>query len=309
MKQIALVLSGGSIKGAFQAGAIKTILDNDYIPSSIHGISIGSLNGAFLANKAGQDGNSKLLWKKYAQDLQDFWFEKVTSFSAIGKERSKFSIFWDVIRGKYKSLIKTEKLQRLIRELFDEESLKACPIPFYAGTVNISTGELVSATSKSHPNNFIDYIIASTAIPVVMPISNISGQPLLDGGLRDVTPLKNAIDSGAEQIICVLCQPSKLDDVRFNTGNLLLLMNRLMEIIVNETVNNDVARAERINDQISARFPTTKVDPQTGHRIIDIKVIRPKHSLDIELTDFDENDIKRIFAKGQKRAKVVLDLA
>jgi len=87
MKKVALVLSGGSIKGAFQAGAIKTILDNDYVPSSIHGISIGSLNGAFLANKAGQDGNGQLPWKTYAQDLQDFWFEKITSFSAIGKKK------------------------------------------------------------------------------------------------------------------------------------------------------------------------------------------------------------------------------
>jgi len=224
----------------------------------------------------------------------------------LGKKRSKICIFWDVIRGKYKSLIKTVKLRSLIREIFNEENLRACPIPFYAGTVNIQTGELVSATSKSHPTNFIDYIIASTAIPIVMPISNINGQPFLDGGLRDVVPLKKAIDSGAETIICVLCQPSKLDDVQFNTGNLLQLMSRLMEIVVNETVSNDVERAEKINDQIYDRFPTTKIDPETGHRIIDIKVIRPIHTLDIELTDFDDNDIKRIFALGQERAKAVL---
>lgn len=309
MKKVALVLSGGSIKGAFQAGAIKTILDNDYVPSSIHGISIGSLNGAFLANKAGQDGNGQLPWKTYAQDLQDFWFEKITSFSAIGKKRSKICIFWDVIRGKYKSLIKTEKLQRLIRELFDEESLKACPIPFYAGTVNIQTGELVNARSQSYPSNLIDYIIASTAIPVVMPISNISGQPFLDGGLIDVVPLKNAIDSGAETIFCVLCQPSKLDDVQFNTGNLLQLMNRLMEIIVNETVNNDVQRAEKINRTIRSISPEANTDENTGHRIIDIKVIRPEKTLDINLTNFNENDIKSIFELGKSRAKEVLEIA
>lgn len=308
MKEVALVLSGGSIKGAFQAGAIKTILDNEYVPTSIHGISIGSLNGAFLANKAGQNAGSQLLWKSYAQDLQDFWFKKVTSFSVIGKERSKIGILWDIIRGKYKSLIKTERLQKLIRELLDNDNLKACTIPFFAGTVNIQTGELISATSKLFPSNFIDYIIASTAIPVVMPISSINGQSFLDGGLRDVAPLKNAIDSGVDEIICVLCQPNKIEDVHFNTGNLLLLMNRLMEIIVNETVNNDVARAKQINEHLSVQFPTTKVDPKTGHRHVKIKVIRPKQTLDIDLTDFNEKDIREIFALGQSRAKEVLNI-
>lgn len=51
----ALVLGGGGIKGAFQAGVLSVILaDKDYAPAGIFGSSTGALNGAFLADRAGR---------------------------------------------------------------------------------------------------------------------------------------------------------------------------------------------------------------------------------------------------------------
>ena len=57
MKKRALVLSGGSIKGAFQAGAIQQVLNEGFQPDIIHGISVGSLNGSFLVNETGKYNN------------------------------------------------------------------------------------------------------------------------------------------------------------------------------------------------------------------------------------------------------------
>ena len=45
-----LVLGGGSIKGAWQAGAIRAVLESGYQPDFITGISVGSINGPFLVN-------------------------------------------------------------------------------------------------------------------------------------------------------------------------------------------------------------------------------------------------------------------
>lgn len=51
----AFVLSGGSIKGAFQAGVITDLLTSgSFMPDAIYGTSVGSLNGAFLADRAGR---------------------------------------------------------------------------------------------------------------------------------------------------------------------------------------------------------------------------------------------------------------
>jgi predicted acylesterase/phospholipase RssA len=56
----ALVLSGGSVKGAFQAGALKAVFETGYAPEIITGISVGSLNGTrwhLISSKVQQTAN------------------------------------------------------------------------------------------------------------------------------------------------------------------------------------------------------------------------------------------------------------
>ncbi len=48
----ALVLGGGSLKGAWQVGVIHAILDTGFRPEMIYGISAGALNGSFMVNEA-----------------------------------------------------------------------------------------------------------------------------------------------------------------------------------------------------------------------------------------------------------------
>jgi len=49
----ALVLSGGSIKGAYEAGAILSIVEAGFYPDAVLGISTGALSAAFLVNAIG----------------------------------------------------------------------------------------------------------------------------------------------------------------------------------------------------------------------------------------------------------------
>ncbi|WP_310590414.1 patatin-like phospholipase family protein [Dyadobacter sp. NIV53] len=49
----ALVLGGGSMKGAFQVGVIQAVLENGFEPEMIYGISVGALNATFLTNETG----------------------------------------------------------------------------------------------------------------------------------------------------------------------------------------------------------------------------------------------------------------
>ncbi len=77
----ALVLGGGSIKGAFQAGAIAEVLANGFAPGIITGVSAGSLNGAFLADRAGQAAaaGQSPNWATIGKELVEFWRGKVKS--------------------------------------------------------------------------------------------------------------------------------------------------------------------------------------------------------------------------------------
>ncbi len=303
----ALVLSGGSIKGAFQAGAIKEVLEAGIEPSAIYGISVGSLNGGFLADRAGKAGGNipaQINWPEIGRGLGDFWLEKVTSFSRIGKKRGKLTLLWQLITSKFNGLIDTKKLRQLVYETMNGDDLRESPIIFKSGSVNIADGTLILADKSS--SNFIEYIIASTAIPVVMPVSLISGQPLVDGGVRDVAALSPAIDDGAEEIICILCQPRNLSGTSVHIGKLEEFAERIMDIIINETVNNDIEWAQYINKFCPRDGTPVSGGPLDGYRYIPLTVIRPVGPLDITLTDFSRDDIRRIYEDGREAARQAL---
>lgn len=60
-QQIALVLSGGGAKGAFQVGALEVFFDQDYEFDVISGVSVGALNGAMIATR--QFSELQQLWQ------------------------------------------------------------------------------------------------------------------------------------------------------------------------------------------------------------------------------------------------------
>ncbi len=302
----ALVLSGGSIKGAFQAGAIEEVLKNSIIPTAIYGISVGSLNGAFLVDRSGQAvaGNRKVDWPKIGEELVKFWEDNIKSFAAIGKKRGKVELGWDVIWGRFDGLIDTKNLRDLVDKTLDLDNLRRSPVMFKAGSVNLADGSLVQA-DISYPD-FIDYIVASTVIPIVMPISWVANQPLVDGGNRDVAPLKAAIDDGAEEVICVVCQSKHLPGSDLKKGSLAGLAERVMEIATNEIVNNDLEWAEYINWFCPDDGSKITSGPFAGSRRIKLTVIRPATTPDISLTDFKRSDIMQMIDTGRYAARVEL---
>ena len=298
-----LVLSGGSIKGAFQAGAIREILDAGVKPAGIYGISVGSLNGSFLTDRAGQAGRKGETpdWSAIGKELGRFWLERIDSFGKIGKKRGALKLLWNLLRGKFDGLIDTGNLHNLVDDMVDEDNLREAPVIFKAGSVNMADGTLLEADNRTP--NLIKYIIASTAIPVIMPVSKISGQPLVDGGVRDVAAMKPAIDDGAEEIVCVLCQPRDMTGMQINTGNLMQFSERLMDIVINETVNNDIAWAEFINEHTPEDGSLALSGPMEGYRRVPLTVIRPSGPLDIDFTHFGRSDIERIYEEGRTAAK------
>ncbi|UCB51590.1 MAG: patatin-like phospholipase family protein [Candidatus Zixiibacteriota bacterium] len=299
----ALVLSGGSIKGAFQAGAIAEILDGGFVPNAIYGISVGSLNGAFMTDRAGRAvrAKRKVNWPAIGKQLEDFWKKKIKSFNAIGKKRGGAGLLLNVVFNNFDGVIDTGKLRKLIYKEIDEENLYNSPASFSAGVVNLATGDFVNA-DLGYPN-IIEYIIGSTAIPIVMPVTMLAEQPLVDGGLRDVTTLKAAIEDGADEITCVVCQARKVLGKNFDRENMLQLADRIMDIATNEIVNNDLEWAQFINT-FCPKDGTPVVDgPLAGYRYIPITVIRPAVEPAIKLDDFKEEEIAELLNLGHIAAK------
>lgn len=300
----ALVLSGGSIKGAFQAGAVKAALAHGYTPNYIWGVSVGALNGAFLADRAGQaTGNPN--WKAIGNQLAAFWKNKIKKPGDIVQQRTKTSIAWGTLRNRFKGFVKTDRLHKLVDDAVSVENIRKSPATFYAGVVNLADGRFFNADARLP--NLVDYIMASAAIPLIMPYVELEGAPMVDGGVRDIAPLRHAISAGATDILVVACQPQQLEAEAVRPRNLFSLVDRVTDIMTDEILHNDLEMAEFINTFTPEDGKPAIDGPFIGKRRVKITVIRPARSLAIDILDFDSSAIKQLIDTGEYTANFVLD--
>lgn len=309
----ALVLSGGSIKGAFQAGAVAEVLKSGFVPEEIYGVSIGAVNGAFLADRAGKGDSPD--WPAIGEELAAFWIERVTSFDVLGAERPKLGLGIAILRKKFKGLLKMKKADRLIEETVEFANIERFG-KFFAGVVNVHSGEFIEGHTGQGEEKFFRHLIASTHEPIIKKIVwSEQGEPLADGGVRDIAPLGSAIKAGAREIIVIATQAEAVKDPKKNANyrDLMTLAKRTISVMTNEIVNNDLKLARYINGHCLTHGNPNKdflvesnVDPFAGRRLVNIKVIRPEDPLDVKITEFDKDDIDDMIKKGRARAKAAL---
>ena len=278
-----LVLAGGSVKGAFQAGVMKAMMERGYQPDAVYGVSAGSLNAAYFVNQLGLQAISgePISFKDASQDLWDFWESRITSPESLSKPFNIFQLGLSALRKKFKGLVDTMPLRNLLTEVLSVRNLHASPIDLKIGAVNIIDGTMYYVdTSEEY---FLDYLMASSAVPILMPVVKINGETrrsFLDGGLRDVAPIKKAVDDGASHIVCISCHMESIEGGHFDSGDLLALVDRVMDIAVNEILNADIKEV------------------MISNTTIDIQSIRPPQPLTIDIQNFNKMDIRRMLELG-----------
>ncbi len=289
-KHKALVLGGGSLKGAFQAGAAVALFESGFVPSQLYGISVGSLNAAFLASEAArqQTATGSVDWPGVGRSLIEFWIRNITKPKDVAVIRSRFRMGVNTILSRFDGLLDNAPIQKIIRDNVDLDAIKTGPVTIKVGAVDIIGGDMRYA--DAHDPNFLDYLFASSSIPFLMPAVQIAGdhrRAFLDGGLREVAPLRVAIEDGAGEITCIACHSKKIYNEQFNYRNLLNLMDRVKDITVNQLVNNDIAWAERYAER-----------EHLHGRSLTLTTIRPTEPLHLDLMQFTSDDIGRLIVMG-----------
>lgn len=303
----ALILSGGSIKGAFQAGAIHALLKSGYIPEHISGVSVGALNGGFLADRAGRAvaRGEEPNWPMIGEELKNFWLNEIKQPSNIVRRRSHFEIGWKALIGKFNGFVSTTRLQKLVRETLSYDNIRQSPVKFTAGVVDLMSGEYFNADNRFP--DLVDYIISSSAIPVAMPCIKINGAVLADGGVRDISPLKHAIEAGATEIVVIACQAEKLQAEGFNHGNLFSLLARVTEIMTDEILQNDLEHCREINDYLPPGGQPAGSGMLEGKRHIKVTLIRPERNPEIDILKFKQHEIEELLQVGEVTADTKLN--
>ncbi len=185
-KKRALVLSGGGVKGAFQAGFCNYLANIGYKPDFIVGTSVGALNGVFLCqtdNFLSNSDHAIKIWKHYAKN--HFFYEFNRNFIIkLGWSESLFSNkhFYHILQTHLKA-----------REF---EDLK---IPLHVNATHYDSGEGVIFSK----GKLISPLVASYSTPPLFPPVNINGAKYIEGTINNISMIKTAKMLGAKEIIYV----------------------------------------------------------------------------------------------------------
>lgn len=286
----ALVLGGGSMKGAFQVGAIQSVLENGFEPDMVYGISVGALNATFLVNENGRqhEEDGEIAWPAAGRKLLEFWIRNITQPQDISTLRSRVMLGMNTLISRFDGLVDPAPLHLLIRNHVKEKYLKASAVKVKVGAVNVQSGEIRYVTPQEP--HFLDYVRASSSIPMLMPAIAIAGEMFLDGGLREVAPIRQAIADGATEIVVIACHsPLLYQPEGMNPRNLITLVERVRDITVNEYANSNIIWAESYVDRSVLRGVPMK-----------LTVIRPAAPLVLDMQHFTSEDISRLIIEGYR---------
>jgi len=287
----ALILSGGGAKGAFECGAEKYAREvKGYNWDIIAGVSVGALNGGMLA------------MKKY-----DRLFEIWNTVSNDQVYTGGFNI-WSGFKLLFgaKSFYGNEPLRRLIAREFETGQFQ---VDLRVGAVSLFTGEYYQF--KPDMPNFSEAILASTVMPIIWEPRELSPQyrSMVDGGVRNISPLGDILDEDPAEIVIINCNAEKFEPLTEPPKDVLKIGQRTLDILLDEVFRGDLEEFLRINALVKeADALGFKLHhPESGKELkyFEAKVIEPLAPLG-ETLDFSQPAVQRSLHLGWERAKAVL---
>lgn len=212
----AVVMSGGGAGGCIQVGMLSALAEQGTEFTHAYGVSTGALNAAGLAYQ-GLEG------------LRANWF-------ALEKNSDIFKPNW--LGGPFygDSLYKSDPLRKRLESTIQGEPR----IHATVAAVDLHTGLIHYDTAGSE--TFLESTLASASVPLhAPPVKN-----LVDGGVRDITPIKKAITDGHTDITVLLAQPWTPDSPgawpmpksKWFRG--LKVAARAVDILASEIFKNDI---------------------------------------------------------------------
>lgn len=287
-----LVLSGGGAKGAFEVGAEHILREEKgYTWDRIFGVSVGALNAALLAQRD-------------YQRLRDVWFS--IREEDVYKKFGWLRVAWRVAVQKKLGIYDNTPLRELIRK---NCGLKQIQVPAHVGRVSLTSGDYELVNSEGP--NFLDAVWESATMPIIWEC--IGEKAYVDGGLRNVTPLGDALDYSPTEIVVVVLSPDEIEPAPYPKSIIDVAARSLTDITIDEILKNDVDDFVRINDlvkQAEAAGLTLKkpkknpADPDKLYRYCPITVIKPLEPLGDSL-DFSQASIRSRYRKGEDAARRV----
>jgi NTE family protein len=255
-------MAGGGAAAAFQVGVLLAMNSQKTPIHSVYGTSAGALNAAGYAYCG--PGGLYAVWNGM-KSWRDLWSINASAFLGRGS-------------GVLNSKPLRKKIDKMCR---GKESMCRCCVT----KVDLRNGDLVYSYAGNQ--DFRESVEASAALPGI--ISPVGGK-FSDGGIREVLPLKRAIDDGHDHITVILCHPwsRNLELWKLNDGFLGFLGTALRadSIRSHEVLKDDINTAISLNSH-----------PYT--RKIDITIYAPEREI-LDCLDFIPEKIDEAIQAGMR---------
>jgi NTE family protein len=225
----AFVLSGGGSLGAVQVGMLQALAERGITPDLLIGTSAGALNAVFVAAHGTRPAALDRLAATWTALRRDDVFPIRAPQMVLA------------LAGGRDALCSDQGLERLVRRHMGFARLEDAPIPVHLVATDLLSGEEVLLSE----GDAVSAVLASSAVPTVLPPVRRNGRTLVDGGLADNAAISQAVALGADQVYvlptgyaCALPSPPTRP---------LAVAVQALSLLVQQRLITDVARyADRV---------------------------------------------------------------
>ncbi len=275
-----LVLSGGGMRGAYEAGVVEGILaalgDRRASPFRVFaGTSVGAINAAYLAASTHLPdlgvGRLREVWSQLAIE-RHLRLDPLGFLSVQAGFRRAAHGTQGTTSGR--SLLDPRALEALIGAHIDWQALRenvaaGRTLSLSVAALDVASGRTTVFTELAPAMDYrpsrdprresvlapIDHnhVLASAAIPVLFPARRIGDTYYCDGGLRFNTPISPAIRAGADRLVVVtLGRRGQVEPEISPTQypSLLFLAGKVMNALLLDPVVYDLAVLQRVNSLV-----------------------------------------------------------
>ena len=300
---LALVLSGGGARAAYQAGVVCAMAERapELSVPILTGVSAGAINTISLASHPGSFSES-------AKALRDEWsrltIDQVYRVQMQGVWRP--ALRWlgrRLFRREHDTVVRgLFDMSPLCEFLSDQRDLANIEAKIRRGEVRAvalsatcyGSGETITfvqgiddlpmwqRSQRKAVRQALtwDHVLASSAIPLVFPAVQLGQAHYGDGSVRQAAPLAPAIHLGARRILAIGMRPvwgrRRVQRTVGEYPSAAQIIGTLFHAIFLDALDADAERLERVNRTLEGLPAGSLPD---GLRPIDLLVLRPSQDL------------------------------
>ena len=182
-KRIAFVLGGGGVLGAHEVGMLRALAEHGVEPDLVLGTSIGAVNGALYAADPTPAGVARLteLWQ--AADPASLGLGGLLRRAGTLARTGTHLQPLDEVRERLVQALPVDRIEQL-----------ALPFQCVAASIERAAEHWFDAGPLA------DCVLASCAVPGILPPVRIGDEHFIDGGIVNSIPVARAVRLGADTI-------------------------------------------------------------------------------------------------------------